>query len=59
MGGWVERKGSNFTFNMVIVDTLVHVISGESDFWNLSHTGKPGVWGSTSSGKLRSLPKET
>ena len=44
---------------MAIVDMLVHVISGESNFWNLSHTGKPGVCGSASSGKLRSLPKET
>ena len=44
---------------MVVVDMLVHVISSEPDFWNLSHSGKPGVWDSASSGRLKSLPKET
>ena len=46
--GWGERKDSHFKSFLVAVDKLVHVLSGDSGFWNLSQTGKSSVWGPAS-----------
>lgn len=56
--GWGERKDSHFKSFMVTVDKLVHVLSGDSGFWNLSQGRKSSVWGLAFLGRLESLFQE-